>query len=137
MFACFDVYVYCYVVYLFICYVYYYFIFIIISPNSACARGSGGVVCFDCPLPPPAVATLVSLVSRGHVAGFLNEIKQQFSFGKLVCGCELLSPIWAPRGFFQKKIPENLSAAANSHMEFTKNSHIEHAHIIHTQNSLT
>ena len=26
------------------------------SPNSACARGSGGVVGFDCPWPPPAVA---------------------------------------------------------------------------------
>ena len=31
-------------------------VFVVCSPNSACARGSGGVECFDCRLPPPAVA---------------------------------------------------------------------------------
>ena len=47
------------------------------SPNSACARGSGGVVCFDCCCAPPAVANFRPPSGPPWApAAFLNEIKQ-------------------------------------------------------------
>jgi len=48
-----------------IVYMLVFFVLFYYSPNSACARGSGGIVCFDRPLPPPAVANFcVPSVSR-------------------------------------------------------------------------
>ena len=110
----------------------FYFIFLYYSPNSACARGSGGVVCFDCPCAPPAVANFcLPSGPRGPPQLFLMKSNSDFFFGELVCGCELLSPIWAPVVFLEILFSANLSAVANSHIELTKNSHIELVHIIH------
>jgi len=73
------------------------FLFLCISPNSACARGSGSIVCFDCPFPPPAVANFClpssSVASRVASSG-VSSWNQLWPILRLRRGGRAASSFW-------------------------------------------
>jgi len=93
-------------------------------PNSACARGSGGVGRFDCRSVPPAVANFWNWSSSVGPRGLVTELSVGAGAG--------LNFFWK-----RKLVLRWIYVRARPHRQAAQNSHTELTHRTHTQNSHT